>query len=190
MNCSYKHSYTKRCIPFQVRPLSKDVVRKGVAFRGLYSSPNEIVEIAFTVVLLWVSAPSLTETSEQWEIDFWITNTKKDYVLQSFLEPLKWGNLINPLWHVWSWNVDLKGSRPWNGTQLVFQMLNYQSHPLCQVWCGNWAPGSAVNLPLQSPTLARNTHYKYYIIRHNNEYWTESKYTAVSNLHSGSHNPV
>ncbi len=64
--------------------------------------------------------------------------------------------------------MDLKGSRPWNGSQLVFQMLNYQSHPLCQVWCGDWAPGSAVNLPLQSPALARNTHYRYY---NKTQYW-------------------
>lgn len=42
-------------------------------------------------------------------------------------------------------------------------MLKYQSHCLCQACCGDWAPGSAVNLPLQSPTwAAKNTHNKYY----------------------------
>lgn len=68
--------------------------------------------------------------------------------------------LSKELWYVWSWSVEphLK----WD-TAKVFQMLKSQSHPLCQVKCRNWTPGSAVNLPLQSPTFARNIHYKYYI---------------------------
>ncbi len=49
------------------------------------------------------------------------------------------------------------------GAVFVFEMLKNQSHHLlCLVWCGDWTPGSAVNLPLPSPTRAKNTLYRYY----------------------------
>lgn len=40
-------------------------------------------------------------------------------------------------------------------------MLKRQSYHFCQACCGDWAPGSAVNLPLPSPTpAARNTEHR------------------------------